>query len=191
MAKFGLNNAENYGGKGGAGFFRLKGRNTAHIRFLYSDITDVEGYAVHEIDLYGKKRYVDCLRGEHDTADKCPLCSVGNWAQVKYLVPVYDEDADEVLTWDRGKAFGRRLEKLFAKYATEGPLCGTCFTVTKEINHEGVPYYTFEPDYNDGATLYELPEYRTTVYGNLVLVKTAEEMEEYLEYGDFGDEEAC
>ena len=191
MARFGLDRAEQFGGQGGAGFFRLKGRNTAHIRFLYDDVSEVEGYAVHEIDLGGKKRYVDCLRGEHDSVDKCPLCREGNWTQVKYFVPVYDEDMDMVLTWDKGKSFGKRLEKLFAKYATEKPLCSTCFTVTREINEEGFPYYTIKPDYNDGSVLEELPEYTCNVYGNLVLQKTAEEIEEYLEYGDFYDEDAC
>lgn len=191
MARFGLNRAEQFGGKGGAGFFGLKGRNTAHIRFLYDDVSEVEGYAVHEIELNGKKRYVDCLRGEHDGTDKCPLCREGNWAQVKYFVPVYDEDTGLVLTWDRGKAFGRRLEKLFAKYATETSLCATCFTVTREINEEGMPYVSIKPDYSDDTELDELPEYTGNIYGNLVLVKTAEEMEEYLEYGDFYSDDVC
>ena len=190
MAKFGLDRAENFGGQGGAGFFSFKGRNTAHIRFLYDNVRDVEGYAVHEVELNGKKRYVDCLRGANDTVDKCPLCGAGNWAQVKYFVPVYDEDLGLVLTWDRGKSFGRRLEKLFEKYAAEKPLCSTCFTVTKEINEEGYPYYTFKPYYTDGAELDELPEYGKSVYGNLVLVKTAEEMKDYLTYGDFYEDEA-
>ena len=192
MARFDLNRAEQFGGQGGAGFFRLKGRYEAHIRFLYNDIRDVEGYAVHEIDLNGKKRYVDCLRGINDSKDVCPLCREGSFVQVKFFVPVYDEDLDQVLTWDRGKSFGRRLEKLFEKYAEEEPLCATCFTVTKETNEDGVNYYTFKPDYNDGAELDELPEYATSVYGNLVLQKSAEDLEEYLEYGDFWDEDdAC
>lgn len=188
MARFGIDKAENFGGQGGAGFFSLKRRNTARVRFLYNNINDVEGYAVHEVELNGKKRYVDCLRGAHDTVDKCPLCKAGNWAQVKYFVPVYDEDLDIVLTWDRGKSFGKRLEKLFTKYATETPLCATCFTLTREINEEGFPYYSFKPEYNDKAELDELPEYGRSVYGNLVLVKSAEEMENYLMNGDFFDE---
>ncbi len=191
MARFGLDRAEQFGGQGGAGFFGLKGRKTAHIRFLYNEISEVEGYAVHEIELGGKKRYVDCLRGEHDGIDKCPLCREGNWVQVKYFVPVYDEDLDQVFTWDRGKAFGRRLEKLFSKYAAEEPLCATSFAVTKETNDEGATYLSIKADYNDGTELDELPEYTAPVYGKLVLEKTAEEMEEYLEYGDFFGEDAC
>lgn len=191
MARFNLNRADDFGGQGGAGFFRLKGRHEAHIRFLYNDISEVEGYAVHEIDLDGKKRYVDCLCGPDDSKDKCPLCREGNWVQVRYFVPVYDEDLDQVLTWDRGKAFGRRLEKLFEKYAEEEPLCATSFTVTRAFNEDGTAYYPIDYDYDDGAELSDFPEYTQVIYGRLVLRKTAEEIEEYLEYGDFWDDEAC
>ena len=55
MARFGLDKAENYGGQGGAGFFSLKGRNMAHVRFLYNNIKDVEGYDLtHYVDDYDK-----------------------------------------------------------------------------------------------------------------------------------------
>lgn len=191
MARFGLNRADEYGGQGGAGFFSFKGRKDAHIRFLYNDVNDVEGYAVHEIELDGKKRYVDCLWDGKGDRCVCPLCREGYFTQVKYLVPVYDEDEGVVYTWDRGKAFGRRLEKLFAKYAEEAPLCATCFTVKREINEEGYPYYTFTPDYTDDTELCDLPDFQRSAYGRLVLQKSAEEMEEYLEYGDFWDDEAC
>ena len=63
--------------------------------------------------------------------------------------------------------------------------------LTKEINDEGATYLSIKPDFNDGTELDELPEYSCSVYGNLVLQKTAEEMEEYLEYGDFYGEDAC
>ena len=188
MAKFGLNKADQFGGQGGGGFLTFKHRDTAHIRFLYNKASDVEAYSVHTIKLNGKNRYVDCLRGEHDDKDKCPLCKAGYWTEVRYFVPVYDEDTDQVLTWDRGKSFGRRLEKLFNKYAEGQPLSATCFTVNREVNVEGYPYYTIEPSYTDGAEVDEFPMYNANVYGSLVLMKTAEELDGYLKYGDFYDE---
>ena len=189
MAKFGLERTGKFGGQGGSGFFGLRHRNTAHIRFLYNNASDVEGYAVHVVNLNGKNRYIDCLCGENENKDRCPLCKAGLRTEVRFFVPVYDEDTGEVLTWDRGKTFGRRLESLFAKYATNAPLAATCFTVTREINEEGYPYYTIKPDYCDGTEVDELPEYGQSIYGRLVLVKTAEEMEDYLLYGDFYDDE--
>ena len=189
MAKFSLDRTEKFGGQGGGGFFTLKNRNTANIRFLYNSVKDVEGYSVHNLKINGKSRYVDCLCGENEDKEKCPFCKAGMLTEVRFLVPVYDEDTGMVYTWDRGKSFGRRLEKLFNKYAEEEPLSATCFKVTREINAEGFPYYSIKPEYSDGTTVDELPDYGQSVYGTLVLVKTAEEMNEYLMYGDFYDED--
>lgn len=192
MAKFGLNRAEQFGGQGGGGFLSFKHRDIARIRFLYNRASDVEGYSVHNVKLNGKTRYVDCLCGEDGDKSKCPLCKAGLWTEVRFFVPVYDEDTEQVLTWDRGKTFGNRLERLFKRYGTEQPLSATCFKVSREINSEGFPYYTIEPEYSDGATVEEFPEYGQSVYGSLVLLKTAEEMESYLKYGDFfSEDEAC
>ena len=69
-------------------------------------------------------------------------------------------------------------------------LASICFKVTKEINEKGVPYYTFDPVFSDGATTYDLPEYNSNVYGGLILLKSSEEMEDYLAYGDFYGEDA-
>ncbi len=190
MARFNLDKAEFFGGQGGGGFLSFKHRDTARIRILYNSINDVEGYAVHSVELNGKKRYVDCLRGAHEPTRKCPLCRAGYFTEVKYLIPVYDEDSGMVLTWDRGKTYGDKIKSLF-KYCAEGEsLASICFRVTKEINVKGVPFYTFEPEYSDGATTADLPEYNSDIYGGLILLKTAEEMEDYLEYGDFYGEDA-
>ena len=60
---FSVLDADNYGGQGGGGYFRLKNdHDTAQVRFLYDSIDDVQGYAVHEIQVGDKKRYVNCLR---------------------------------------------------------------------------------------------------------------------------------
>ena len=41
---------DHYGGQGSAGFFSLKDdKDTARVRFMYSGIEDVQGYAVHEV----------------------------------------------------------------------------------------------------------------------------------------------
>ena len=189
MARFELARTEKFGGQGGGGFFTLKGKNTAHIRFLYNDASDVDGYTVHGVKVHGKDRYVDCLCGENEDQNKCPFCRAGMRTEVRFFVPVYNEDTDTVLTWDRGKAFGRRLENLFNKYAVEAPLSATCFNVSREINEDGFPYYKIKPEYNDGTEVDELPEYTTTVYGKLILIKSADEMEYYLENGDFQEED--
>ncbi|MBR4994099.1 MAG: hypothetical protein IKY04_07590, partial [Lachnospiraceae bacterium] len=137
--------------------------------------------------LNGKKRYVDCLCSGDGNKDKCPFCKARMWSQVKFFIPVYDEDNDAVYTWERGKTYGPKLRELFEKHAKEEPLSATSFTVTREINAEGYAYYTIEPEFTDGATVEEFPDFNRNVYGKLILLKTAEEMECYLKYGDFYD----
>lgn len=190
MAKFGLDKAEFYGGQGGGGFLSFKHRETARIRLLYNSVSDVEGYAVHNVELGGKKRYVDCLCGADGDKSKCPLCMAGFFTEVRYFVPVFDEDTGAVLTWDRGRTYGKILRNLFRDYAAEKPLTSTCFRVTREINVQGFPFYSITPEFTDDTTASDLPDYNANVYGKLVLVKTAEEMQNYLDYGDFYGEEA-
>ena len=63
MARFRAEESENYGGNGGGGFFSLKNDgDIGRVRFMYSGIDDVEGFSVHEVQVDGKKRYVNCLR---------------------------------------------------------------------------------------------------------------------------------
>ena len=78
MARFSYEEAENYGGNGGHGFFALQNDgDVARVRFMYNKLEDIEGYAVHQIELNGKKRYVNCLREYGHPVDDCPLCKKG------------------------------------------------------------------------------------------------------------------
>jgi hypothetical protein len=186
MARFNVNDAENYGGQGGGGFFSLKkDKEVAKIRLLYNGIEDVQGDSVHEVDLNGKKRYVNCLRAYGDPIDKCPLCAAGKFVQVKYFVPIYNIDTGSVQTWERGKKFGAKLTSICSRFPN---------TVTHifEVERNGQP--------NDTSTTYEIYETGDTpevsledfeipnVIGGIVLDKTADEMQTYLDTGSFGED---
>ena len=76
MAKFNADTVDKYGGHGGAGYFSLKNdKDVARVRFLYNSADDIEGYAVHEVEIDGKKRYVNCLREYNQPLDTCPFCA--------------------------------------------------------------------------------------------------------------------
>lgn len=129
MAKFSVNDAENYGGNGGGNFFSLKNdKDVATVRFMYNTIEDVEGYAVHEVEVDGKKRYVNCLRSYNEPVDKCPLCTARYKVLAKLFVMLYDVDAEEVKVWDRGKTFFSKLSSLCARY---NPLVSTPFEIER------------------------------------------------------------
>lgn len=185
MAKFSVDTADNYGGQGGGGFFRLANdKEVAQVRFLYNDIEDVTGYSVHEVELDGKKRYVNCLREYGEPADACPFCKAQKFVQVKYFVPLYNITADSLQTWERGKKFGAKLTSICSRYPN---------TVSHifEIERNGkagdtqTTYEVYETG-EDETTLdeFEIPN----PLGTIILDKSAEEMETYLATGDFGGE---
>ena len=183
MAKFSVEQGENFGGQGGGGFFSIKNdKEVAHVRFLYNSIDDVSGYSVHEIELNGKKRYVNCLREYGDPVDTCPFCKAGKFNQVKYFVPIYNMDTDSLQTWERGKKFGAKLTSMCSRYPNT-------VSHTFEIERNGkagdtqTTYEIYETGETEGVTLedFEVPN----PLGTIILDKSAEEMEAFLNTGDF------
>ena len=185
MASFNVNQAESYGGQGGGGFFSIKNdKEVAHVRFLYNGIDDVEGHSVHEIELDGKKRYVNCLREYGDPVDACPFCKAGRFVQVKYFVPLYNMDTDTLQTWERGKKFGSKLTSMCSRYPNT-----VSHTFEIERNGKAGDTQTTYEIYETGET----PEVTMDEFdvpnplGTIILDKTADEMQNFLDTGDFGD----
>lgn len=188
MAKFNAaSEMDNYGGQGGAGFFSLKNdKDVAQVRFLYNAPEDVEGYAVHEVEVDGKKRWVNCLRAYNEPLDKCPLCRERYLQQVRLFIPLYDVNDGRVKIWERGKKFYSTLSGIFAR--VKGNIVGTVF----EIERNGKPgdtqttygIYAGERDNTRIEDLVDDPKV-VEVLGGILLDKTAEDMEYYLEEKQF------
>lgn len=193
MGRFFAEDADNYGGQGGTGFFSLKDdKETAKVRFMYDSIEDVEGFAVHEVEIDGKKRYVDCKRAYNEPIDKCPFCRDSIPQKAKLFIPLYDIDSDTVKIWERGKKFFGQISSLCTRYASDEPLCSHVF----EIERSGKPkdtnttYNIYDcPKEKDDKTLEDLPEL-PNILGGLVLDKTPDEMEYYLKHRCFPSDEA-
>lgn len=186
MARFNANDVENYGGQGGGGFFALKNdKDVATVRFMYDSIDDVEGYAVHEIEVDGKKRYVNCLREYNQPLDDCPLCAAKSRVIAKLFVILYDVESEEVKIWDRGKTFFSKLSSLCARY---NPLVSTPFEIERngKKGDTKTTYETYALD-TDDVTLEDLPEV-PELLGTLILDKSYEELEFFLDNGYFEED---
>ena len=117
MGTFSANDVDNYGGTGGAGFFQLKNdKDVARVRFLYNGPEDLEGYAVHEVEIGEKKRYVNCLRSYNEPLDKCPFCAAKKYQKAKLFIPLYNIDEDKVQVWERGKNFFGVMSSQMSRY---------------------------------------------------------------------------
>ena len=182
MARFRADEAEHYGGQGGAGFFSLRNdKEVAEIRILYNGIEDVEGLSVHEVKVNDKKRYVNCLREYNQPIDDCPFCRDHYPTQAKLFVPVYNVKEDKVQIWERGKKFFSKMSSLCSRYQN---LVSHVFEVERngKPHDTGTTYESFEIDQDDTSLEdFDVPE----IVGGVVLDKTAEDMEYYLESGEF------
>lgn len=187
MARFNTTNADHYGGQGGGGYFSLKNdRDTAQVRFMYNSIDDVEGYAVHQVEIDGKKRYVNCLREYNQPIDDCPFCKAKMYTVAKVFVPIYNIDEDRVQTWERGKKFISKISSICARYPD---VVSHKFEIERngQKGDTSTTYEIYEVG-KDDTTLEDLPEQRD-VLGTLVLDKSADDMEFYLDNGYFPPED--
>ena len=178
MAKFGVNDAENYGGQGGNYFSLKDDGDSAVVRFMYNTIEDIDGYAVHKVDIGGNKyRYVSCLREYNDPLDTCPLCANRNFQQAKFYFNLFDVETEEVRLWERGKQILKTLIPVLQQI--KGPICGTPIRVIRH-GAAGDTYtkYDFELIESDGCTLDDLPE-TIDPMENIILSYSFNELQDY------------
>lgn len=187
MARFNANEADNYGGNGGSSFFSLKNDgDVARVRFMYNDMEDVVGYAIHEVEVDGKRRYVNCLREYNEPKNKCPFCESDYFQRAKLYIPIYDLDDKEVKIWERGKNFFGKISSICARYATGNvPLVAHTFEVERhgKSGDTQTTYEIYETGVDD-TKLSDLPEI-PNVLGSIILDKNADDMREYLDTGYF------
>lgn len=185
MARFNYADADKYGGQGGAGYFSLKNDgDVARVRFMYNSLDDVVGYAVHQVEIDGKKRYVNCLREYNSPIDDCPFCKARKFQTVKLFIPIYNVDEQKVQVWERGKKFFAKMSSLCGRYADRDNLVQHEFDIerhgAKGDQTTSYEIYEVSKDETSLADLPELPNMDT-----LVLEKTAEEMQYYLDNNKF------
>ena len=183
MARFNTETADKYGGQGGAGYFSLKNdKDVAQVRFMYDSIDDVEGYAVHEVTIDDKKRYVNCLREYNEPKDKCPFCAANKFTTAKLFIPIYNIDLDRVQVWERGKKFISKISSICARYPN---VVSHKFEIERngQKGDTSTTYEIYEIG-KDDTTLQDLPE-PNPILGTLVLDKSADDMEFYLDNGYF------
>lgn len=187
MGRFTQEQAEQMGGHGGGGFFSLKNdRGVAKVRFLFNDIDEVQdNYArsVHQVEVDGKKRWVDCLREYGDPVDACPFCKAGRFVNFKYFIPLYNIDAGTTQVWERGKKFGSKISSMCSRYPN---IVSHIFEIERngKAGDQQTTYEIYETgEANDGKGVEDFDF--TNPVGTVVMQKSAEEMQTYIDRGYF------
>lgn len=186
MARFNADTADNFGG-GKSAFFSLKNdKDVANVKFMYNGMEDIEGFSVHELTIGDNKRIlVNCLRDYDSPIDDCPLCKAGYTLKPKVFVKLYDNDTGETKIWERGKSFFRKISSIAARYQ---PLVAHNFDIERHgAKGDMKTEYEFFETGKDDKTLADLPD-APEILGGIVKEKSADEMEYFLNHGDFPGE---
>ena len=183
MARVSYEDSEKYFSGGSSEWFQLKNDgDVARVQFMLNSIDDIPIFSTHKVKVGDKERYVDCLRTPQDPIDACPFCAAGLPAKAVRFIIMYQHDDGKVKIWERGRQFISKLQGLINRY---NPLEEKVFEVERhgKAGDTNTKYEIYPLDGVESMNLddVELPE----LEGGLILQKTFEEMEEYLDTGSF------
>lgn len=186
MARIRNDEAEKFVPSSSGEWFALKNDgDTEKVQFLISDTGELDVFTVHKVKLGDKERYINCIREYGEPLDVCPLCDNEYPLKVARFVVMYSHKDNKIKIWERGKQFISRLEGLANRYY---PLHDTVFEIErhgkagdKQTTYEIYPCPQDKPiDISD----IERPE----LLGTIVLDKTAQDMNYFLDNGNFADD---
>lgn len=195
MPRVNLSDLNNYGGGGKykkTNYLSLPNDgDSAQVHFLLDSEDDLNEciYVTHNVKLKSapKLKYgvrVNCLREYSDPVDECPFCAAGMTTGISCVIPVYNVDTEQVEFWTRGK---KEAGRLFRKMAKLKNFSSHLFEITR-IGESGDQATDYE--YDDLGTEdfdeVDVPE----ILGNVVLDKSAEDMEYWLDEKDFPPEDS-
>lgn len=187
MAKVSYEDSEKYFSGGSSEWFQLKNDgDVARVQFMLNSIDDIPIFSTHKVKVGDKERYVDCLRNPQDPIDACPFCSAGLPVKAVRFIVMFQHDDNKVKIWERGRQFISKLQGLINRY---NPLEDKVFEVERHgkagdtsTKYEIYPLDGVEPVNLDEV---EMPE----LEGSLILQKNFDEMEYYLDTGNFPNDE--
>ena len=183
MARVSYEDSEKYFSGSGSDWFQLKNDgDVARVQFMLNSIDDIPIFSTHRVKIGDKERYVDCLRNPHDPIDACPFCAAGMPAKAVRFIIMFQHDDNKVKIWERGRQFISKLQGLINRY---NPLEEKVFEIERhgKAGDTSTKYEIYPLDGVDPANMdeIEVPE----LEGTLILQKTFEEMEEFLDTGSF------
>ena len=165
-------------GSSGVDFFQLKNDgDTATVRFLHGSDEDLTLALVHEVEIDGKKKYVECLE------EDCPFCTAYGRPKLKLFLFVYDVSDEKVKMWERGPSMVDHILGFIDKY---GEFNNRNYEI-KRHGKKGDTQTTYQLFPDDKGPLLDskgkemdLPE-RPKLYGRFVTQMDADKMAEFVQ----------
>lgn len=190
MAKLSIEQAGQFSGSNN--YFKIENDGeTKDVRFLYKTVDDIDSYSVHEVKVGEKRRWVDCLKDPSDPESHCPFCDAGIKLQNRTFLLVWDEADQQAKVWERSSIQVSRNYMDILKNTSSEEIVGSKFKI-KRNGKKGDMKTTYVlmlvgvDDTKMEDLQEELPETDATI-----MKKTVEEMEYYIENGEFPEEEVA
>lgn len=183
MARITEDQADKYQNTLNGEWFSLKNdKDVARVQFMLDEFGDLDVFACHKVKVNEKDRYVDCLRSYDEPIDNCPFCAAGIPVKPVRFVIMYQHDDSKVKIWERGKNFIAKIQSLCNRYS---PLSEYVFEIERigKAGSKDTRYEIYPMDRVDPVDMSEVE--KPELLGGLILDKSAEEMDEYLETGEF------
>lgn len=185
MGRINPDDMDKYGSENSADWLKLQNDgDVARVQFLYDNYGELDTYACHRVKVGDYDRYVDCKRDYDSPLDDCPFCAAGIPVKPVMILSMYDHADGKVKIWERGKTFKKKIEALFNRYPN---LSNMVFEIErrgakgdKKTTYEIFPMPEVAPA---DLTNIEKPEF----IGGFIMDKTPDEMQTYLDTGEFPD----
>ena len=189
MPVVGIDDVDNYKTGGDYNYLVLKDNgDTAKVRFYIESMDDLRFYIVHQIEVKGKTRYVNCVRTYDQPIDDCPFCrealqNKDYGTLVKMFLPVYDMDDKQVKLFERGRTFKDEIQGHIRRnaplvnYPCEIERCGE-----KGDTKTVYKVYPLAQE-KDNTLIKDLPEVEDLIV-TYVLDFSREDMEDYIRSGN-------
>lgn len=183
MAKITTDQASKINSSSSSGYFSLKNDlDSARVKFMYNTTADIETYSVHEVEINGFNRHVDCLK-DADGNGVCPFCEKGVKRTARTFFVLYNADKDAVEVWDCGVKRAPDIESIIKGRSER--IVNDSYIITRHGKPRATDTrYAIEWKNKDDITLDDLPK-APEIYGRYVMKKTAEEMEYYITHNEF------
>ena len=202
MPRIDWDDVDRYGNSKSSFFSLADDGDKAIVRFYHKDLKDMDVIPVHRVEVDKRDRNVMCLRGPDDSKSVCPFCEAGMGVSVRvYLrLLVYTPDRDgyyttkpECMIWERGAAMRKQLSSLINRYGKNG-FMNKVFEIERcgKKGDQKTTYQIYPVDdlEEDECVIPDSDELSfPNVTEGIVLDKSYEDMEYYLENEEFPKEE--
>lgn len=140
---------------GGSSFFKLEEGKSAMVRFLYNTMEDMEPVICHSVQLPDSQypQNILCAREtEESPLSDCIYCAKGEKLVARYIIPIYNEDKQEIQYWVRTGRFEEKLSAHTEDFNGKAPIAGQVFKIIRTGSGTSTDYELIRSGNNDGRT---------------------------------------